>query len=55
LSYVQDFTLQKGERMQKLFRSLIAVGGLAGLVACGDDVTVGGPDFTISGTVWLGC
>jgi hypothetical protein len=35
--------------MQKLFRSLIAVGGLAGLVACGDDVTVGGPDFTISG------
>jgi hypothetical protein len=35
--------------MQKLFRSLIAVGGLAGLVACGDDVTIGGPDFTISG------
>ena len=35
--------------MQKLFRSLIAIGGLAGLVACGDDVTVGGPDFAISG------
>ena len=35
--------------MRKLFRSLIAVGGLAGLVACGDDVTVGGPDFAISG------
>jgi hypothetical protein len=35
--------------MRKLFRSLIAVGGLAGLVACGDDVTVGGPAFAISG------
>ena len=35
--------------MQKLFRSLIAIGGLAGLVACGDDVTVGGPAFAISG------
>jgi hypothetical protein len=38
--------------MQKLFRSLIAVGGLAGLVACGDDVSVTAPpvpDLTISG------
>ncbi|HEX6314741.1 MAG TPA: Ig-like domain-containing protein [Gemmatimonadaceae bacterium] len=37
--------------MQKLFRSLIAVGGLAGLVACGDDVTVTEPTppFAISG------
>jgi hypothetical protein len=37
--------------MQKLFRSLIAVGGLAGLVACGDDVTVTEPTppFTITG------
>ena len=29
--------------MQKLFRSLIAVGGLAGLVACGDDVSITPP------------
>jgi hypothetical protein len=38
--------------MQKLFRSLIAVGGLAGLVACGDDVSVTEPPppaFAISG------
>jgi hypothetical protein len=38
--------------MQKLFRSLIAVGGLAGLVACGDDVSVTAPptpDLAISG------
>src|SRR5688500_17060885 len=38
--------------MQKLFRSLIAVGGLAGLVACGDDVSVTAPPptpLTISG------
>ena len=50
--YVRDFTLQKGERMQKLFRSLIAVGGLAGLAACGDDVSVTEPPpppFTVSG------
>jgi hypothetical protein len=50
LSYVQEnHTPEGGKRMQKLFRSLIAVGGLAGLVACGDDVTVGGPAFAISG------
>jgi hypothetical protein len=30
--------------MQKLFRSLIAVGGLAGLVACGDDVSITPPN-----------
>jgi hypothetical protein len=38
--------------MQKLFRSLIALGGLAGLVACGDDVSVTEPPpapLTISG------
>lgn len=38
--------------MQKLFRSLIAVGGLAGLVACGDDVSITPPPtpaLTISG------
>jgi hypothetical protein len=35
--------------MQKLFRSLIAIGGLAGLAACGDDVSVTGPTLTISG------
>ena len=37
--------------MQKLFRSLIAIGALAGLAACGDDVTVANPvpDLTISG------
>ena len=35
--------------MQKLFRSLIAVGGLAGLVACGDDVSIAGPGLAISG------
>lgn len=35
--------------MQKLFRSLIAVGGLAGLVACGDDVSISGPGLAISG------
>ncbi len=37
--------------MQKLFRSLIAVGGLVGLVACGDDVSVTQPTptLTISG------
>lgn len=38
--------------MQKLFRSLIAVGGLAGLVACGDDVSVTAPptpDLAVSG------
>jgi hypothetical protein len=29
--------------MQKLFRSLIAIGGLAGLAACGDDVSVTPP------------
>jgi len=49
---MQDFTLQKGERMQKLFRSLIAVGGLMGLAACGDDVSVTEPPpppLTISG------
>src|SRR5262245_7003755 len=49
---MQVITLQKGERMQKLFRSLIAVGGLAGLVACGDDVSVvepPPPPLTISG------
>ena len=49
---MQDFTLQKGERMQKLFRSLIAVGGLVGLAACGDDVSVTEPPpppLTISG------
>src|SRR5688572_3173260 len=45
----RNFTLQKGERMQKLFRSLIAVGGLAGLVACGDDVSIAGPGLAISG------
>jgi hypothetical protein len=53
LSYVQEkFTLQKGERMQKLFRSLIAIGSLAGLVACGDDVSITpppDPDLAISG------
>lgn len=52
MSYVQDFTLQKGERMQKLFRSLIAVGGLVGLAACGDDVSITPPPtppLTISG------
>jgi hypothetical protein len=30
--------------MQKLFRSLIAVAGLAGLAACGDDVSVTAPN-----------
>jgi len=38
--------------MQKLFRSLIAIGGLAGLAACGDDVSVTEPPppaLTISG------
>ena len=38
--------------MQKLFRSLIAIGGLAGLVACGDDVSITPPpppDLVISG------
>lgn len=38
--------------MQKLFRSLIAIGGLAGLVACGDDVSITpppDPDLAISG------
>jgi len=30
--------------MQKLFRSLIAVGGLVGLVACGDDVSITPPN-----------
>ena len=38
--------------MQKLLRSLIAVGGLAGLAACGDDVSVTEPPppaLTISG------
>jgi hypothetical protein len=38
--------------MQKLFRSLIAIGGLAGLVACGDDVSITPPPpppLTISG------
>jgi hypothetical protein len=38
--------------MQKLFRSLIAVGSLAGLAACGDDVSVTAPPptpLTISG------
>jgi hypothetical protein len=38
--------------MRKLFRSLIAVGGLAGLVACGDDVSITPPPppaLTISG------
>lgn len=38
--------------MQKLFRSLIAVGGLMGLAACGDDVSVTEPPpppLTISG------
>jgi hypothetical protein len=38
--------------MQKLFRSLIALGGLAGLVACGDDVSVTEPPpppLTITG------
>jgi len=45
MSYVQQFiTLQKGERMQKLFRSLIAVAGLASLAACGDDVSVTAPN-----------
>ena len=44
MSYVQNFTLQKGERMQKLFRSLIAVAGLASLAACGDDVSVTAPN-----------
>jgi Bacterial Ig-like domain (group 2) len=45
-------TLQKGERMQKLFRSLLAVGALAALAGCGDDVTVTAPpppDLVISG------
>src|SRR5688572_14040562 len=49
---MQVITLQKGERMQKLFRSLIAVGGLMGLAACGDDVSVTEPPpppLTISG------
>src|SRR5687768_6623677 len=51
MSYVQKFTLQKGERMQKLFRSLIAVAGLASLAACGDDVSITEPNnpLTISG------
>ena len=38
--------------MQKLFRSLIAVGSLAGLAACGDDVSITEPPpppLTISG------
>jgi hypothetical protein len=35
--------------MRKLFRSLIAVGGLVGLVACGDDVSITGPGLAISG------
>jgi hypothetical protein len=38
--------------MQKLFRSLLAVGALVGLAACGDDVTVPpaqSPPLTVSG------
>lgn len=39
----QYHTLQKGERMQKLYRSLLAAGAVFGLAACGDDVTVTPP------------
>jgi uncharacterized protein YjdB len=35
--------LEKGERMRKLYRSLLAVGAVTGIVACGDDVTVQAP------------
>ncbi len=36
-------TLQKGERMQKLFRSLLAVGAVVSFAACGDDVSITQP------------
>lgn len=39
----QVITLQKGERMRKLYRSLLATGAVLGLAACGDDVSVTPP------------
>ena len=36
-------TLQKGERMRKLYRSLLATGAILGIAACGDDVTIQEP------------